>query len=119
MIVFFQSCSPFGQHSYIDEISRSLENIYEGKVTSSLISASTVSATLTVETLGDATLATGAPSEIPTATVPSNPATAYTVTQTLGEPYQYSMEDAGGGASFAPAAKTTPENSYKVFSTVK
>lgn len=119
-----ESCSPFGTQSLVEEISSSIINFFDGKTSPSLISGSSSTATPAIPTAGDATLQTGSPSTIPPSNTPVDLATAYKVSQTIGEAYQYAMEDSGG-ASFAPAVKTGTDSNthvdtgYKVYSTVK
>jgi len=120
-IVFLSGCSPFGNQSMIEEISTTISNIFDGKTSPSLVSGSTSFEVSTMPTTG-----TTNPDGIPvsgSATYVDGARQAYKVTQTVGEPYQYSMESSGG-ASVAPAMKTATDaythtdTGYKVYSTV-
>ena len=115
------ACSPFGNQSMIEEISTTISNIFDGKTSPSLISGSTSYEVSTTPTTG-----TTNPDGIPVSgsvTYVDGARQGYKVTQTVGEPYQYSMESSGG-ASVAPAMKTATDaythtdTGYKVYSTV-
>lgn len=115
------ACSPFGDQSMIEEISTTISNIFDGKTSPSLVSGSTSYEVSTTPTTG-ATLPDGIPVS-GSATFVDGARQGYKVTQTVGEPYQYSMESSGG-ASVAPAMKTATDayshtdTGYKVYSTV-
>lgn len=113
-------CSPFGTQNLIEEISTNISNIFDGKTSPSLISGSTSFDSVTIPTTG-VTSPDGIPVSSTGTYVGTGP--SYKVTQTIGEPYQYSMDNTGG-VSTAPTMKTAVDSltkvdtGYKVYSTI-